>query len=143
MLARRQFICAAKSRSADIFSAAEVCFKSFSSYTQGRESVMKRVERFRMNTLCSVKERSNMVEAHALKLALLGLACSKREPKVGRPGDRSASLGKAAQPQCRPPDKFLRREQNQRNPASQAQEEIVDQTHVVVKRSPIYTQISG
>src|SRR5579864_256079 len=110
MLARWQFIDAAESRSADVFGAAEVCLKSFSSYTQGRESGMKRVERFRMNTLCSVKERSNMVEAHALKLSLLNLACSKREPEVGRPSDRSASLGKAAQPQCRSKDEFLGRE---------------------------------
>src|SRR6476646_4252341 len=123
MLARRECIGAAKSRSADVFGAPEVCLKSFSSYAQGRESAMKRIESFRMNALCSVPERSNMVEAHALKLALLGLACSKREPKVGRPSDRGASFGQAAQPPCRPANEFLGREQNQRNTASQAQEE--------------------
>src|SRR4051794_5327986 len=143
MLARRQFIRVAKSSSADVFSASEVCLKSFSFYTQRRESGMKRVERFRMNTLCGVPERSNMIKPHALKLALLGLACSKREAEVGRPGDVSSSLGKAAQPQRRAADEILRREQDQWNAASQTQEEIVDQAHIVVKRRPIYTQIRG
>src|SRR5580698_6389995 len=92
MLERRQFIGAAKSRAADVFRAPEVCLKSFSSYAQGCESAMKRIESFRMNALCSVPERSNMVEAHALEFTLLGLAHSKRKPEVRRPSDRSASL---------------------------------------------------
>src|SRR6185503_5919805 len=98
MLTGRQFIGAAKGRSANVFSAPKVCLKSFSFYTQRRESGIKRVERVRMNTLCSVPERSNMVEPYALKFALLGFACSKREPEVGRPGDRGGGLRKTAQP---------------------------------------------
>src|SRR5882762_10477896 len=110
MLVGRQCIGAAKSRSADVFGAPEVCLKSFSSYAQGSESAMKRIEGLRMNTLCGVPERPNMVEAHALKFALLGLPYSKREPEVRRPGDRGGSLGQAAQPQFRPTDEFLGRE---------------------------------
>ncbi len=102
---------------------------------------MEGLDRLQVDAFSSIPERAHLIEANALQIAIGRHLRRDGETEVRGPGDRRLGLPQAAQPERGPSDKILWAQKHQRYAVGKTEEEIVDQTHIVVERRPVKADV--
>ena len=82
-------------------------------------------------------EALGMVEPDALQLRFPDSLRCDGVSEVGSPGHGGPRLLHDLQPEHRPPDEIERIDQDERDAAYEAEQEVIDQPHIVIERRPV------